>query len=213
MFFKTISNAARKTRGFKFGLFGSGILLASYLVIQPFPVLADAKMGPMKPKTIVEKSAGIKGGIERTFIAIKPDGTQRSLVGTIIQRFEQKGYKLVGLKAIVPTKELANVHYADLKSKPFFNGLVNYMTCGIPVIAMVWEGPDVIRQGRRLIGATNPLDADPGSIRGTFCISVGRNIIHGSDSFESANIEIPLWFNKDELFDWELGNSEWIISQ
>lgn len=169
---------------------------------------------PQSPEPVTKESAGIKGGIERTFIAVKPDGTQRGLVHVVIERFERKGYKLVAMKTIVPSKELAGVHYADLKARPFFNGLVSYMTSGAaPVVAMCWEGPDVIRQGRRLIGATNPLDAEPGTIRGDYCISVGRNIIHGSDSFESANIEIPLWFKKEELYDWQFGNVEWIISQ
>ncbi|KND02476.1 uncharacterized protein SPPG_02937 [Spizellomyces punctatus DAOM BR117] len=153
------------------------------------------------------------GGIERTFIAIKPDGTQRGLVANVIERFERKGYKLVGIKAIVPSKALAEEHYADLKGRPFFAGLVSYMTSGsAPVIAMVWEGKDVIRQGRRIIGATNPLEAQPGTIRGDYCISVGRNIIHGSDSFESAEKEIALWFGKSEVFNWEFANAEWVTS-
>ncbi len=105
-------------------------------------------------------------------------------MGKIVDRFETKGYKLVAIKSIVPSRELAEVHYGDLKGRPFYEGLVSYMTSGkAPVIAMVWEGIDVIRQGRRIIGATNPLDADPGSIRGQYCISVGRNIIHGSDRY------------------------------
>ncbi|KAJ3124662.1 hypothetical protein HK098_000947 [Nowakowskiella sp. JEL0407] len=156
--------------------------------------------------------AGVKGGIERTFIAVKPDGTQRALVGEIIQRFERKGYKLVAIKAVVPARSLAEAHYEDLKTRPFFKGLVDYMTSGkAPVIAMVWEGKDVIRQGRRLIGATNP--AQPGTIRGDFCISVGRNIIHGSDSFESASKEIALWFRPNEVFSWEFGNAEWVQAE
>ncbi|KAJ3319874.1 hypothetical protein HDV06_005850 [Boothiomyces sp. JEL0866] len=189
---------------------GTSVLVAAILA-QQSPLLADAK----KPAKVEVKShAGVQGGIERTFIAVKPDGTQRGLVGKIIQRFEEKGYKLVGLKAIVPSRALAEVHYADLKARPFFKGLVDYMTSGkAPVIAMVWEGPDVIKQGRRIIGATNPLQAEPGTIRGDYCISVGRNIIHGSDSFESANIEIPLWFGSNEVYDWEFGNAEWVLSQ
>ncbi|KAI8893983.1 nucleoside diphosphate kinase [Globomyces pollinis-pini] len=192
-------------------VFGGGLMLA---LIANNVVQADSKKAP-KPKAVAAPKgiAGIKGGVERTFIAVKPDGTQRALVGQVISRFERKGYKLVGLKAVVPTRALAEVHYADLKTRPFFNGLVNYMTSGAaPVVAMVWEGPDVIRQGRRLIGATNPLDAEPGTIRGDFCISVGRNIIHGSDSYESASIEIPLWFTSSEIYDWEFGNAEWVTS-
>ncbi|KAL2919016.1 nucleoside diphosphate kinase Ndk1 [Polyrhizophydium stewartii] len=158
-------------------------------------------------------AAGVRGGVERTFIALKPDGTQRGLLGDVIKRFEQKGYKLVAIKAIVPSRALAEKHYEDLKTRPFFKGLVSYMTSGAaPVIAMVWEGKDVIRQGRRLIGATNPLEAQPGTIRGDYCISVGRNIIHGSDSFESAEKEISLWFGKSEVYDWQYGNAEWLYA-
>ncbi|RKP33601.1 nucleoside diphosphate kinase [Dimargaris cristalligena] len=156
-------------------------------------------------------SAGVKGtNQERTFIAVKPDGVQRALVGEIIKRFEARGYKLVGLKLTVPSKALAGKHYADLKGKPFFNGLVDYMTNGkAPVVAMVWEGKDVIRQGRRMLGATNPLESAPGTIRADFCTAIGRNIIHGSDSYESALKEITLWFNENELADWVSANAEW----
>ncbi|KAI8911089.1 nucleoside diphosphate kinase A isoform a [Gorgonomyces haynaldii] len=150
---------------------------------------------------------------ERTFIAIKPDGTQRGLVADVIGRFERKGYKLVAIKSIKPSKALAQEHYADLSKRPFFAGLVDYMTNGrAPVIAMVWEGKDVVRQGRRLIGATNPLEAEPGTIRGDYCIAVGRNIIHGSDSVETAQKEIALWFKQDELLDWQFTHDEWINS-
>ncbi|KAJ1926605.1 nucleoside diphosphate kinase Ndk1 [Tieghemiomyces parasiticus] len=159
-------------------------------------------------------AAGIKGtSQERTFIAVKPDGVQRALVGDIIKRFEARGYKLVGLKLTVPSKSLAEKHYADLRTKPFFNGLVDYMTNGkAPVVAMVWEGKDVIRQGRRMLGATNPLEAAPGTIRADYCTSIGRNIIHGSDSFESALTEITLWFNENELADWTPSNAEWVTA-
>merc|ERR1711916_98446 len=116
---------------------------------------------------------------ERTFIAIKPDGVQRGLVGEIIKRFEQKGYKLVALKMVTPTKEFAEKHYADLSSKPFFGGLVEYFSSG-PVVAMCWEGEDAILGGRRLLGATHPKDSAPGTIRGDFAVDIGRNICHGS---------------------------------
>ncbi|KAJ3115593.1 hypothetical protein HDU96_000350 [Phlyctochytrium bullatum] len=169
------------------------------------PIHLDAKAAPTT--TI----AGTKGGIERTFIAIKPDGTQRALVGEIIQRFEKRGFKLVAIKALVPSKALAEKHYEDLSARPFFKGLVQYMTSGkAPVIAMVWEGKDVIRQGRRIVGATNPLEAAPGTVRGDFCISVGRNVIHASDGFDTATQEIGLWFKKDEIVIWDYANVEWI---
>ena len=124
---------------------------------------------------------------------IKPDGVQRSLIGKVIERFENKGYYLKGLKLLNVTKEHAEEHYVDLKSKPFYNGLVEYIVSG-PVVAMVWEGKNVVATGRKIIGATNPLASEPGTIRGDFCIDVGRNIIHGSDAVESAKKEIQLWF-------------------
>ncbi|KAK9317664.1 nucleoside diphosphate kinase [Lipomyces starkeyi] len=146
---------------------------------------------------------------EQTFIAIKPDGVQRGLISPIISRFEQKGYKLVGIKLTQPTKTLLEDHYADLTAKPFFPGLLKYMLSG-PVCAMVWEGKDVVKTGRVLLGATNPLAAGPGTIRGDFAIDVGRNVCHGSDSVESAKKEIGLWFKKDELVSYTPTIFKWI---
>lgn len=138
---------------------------------------------------------------ERTFIMIKPDGVQRGLVGEIIGRFERKGFKLVGLKFAQPTAEQFGVHYADLKDKPFFPGLLSYMQLG-PVCQMVWEGTNAVAGGRVLLGETKPQDSAPGTIRGDFALEVGRNICHGSDSVETANHEIGLWFQDTELFNW-----------
>ncbi|NET09307.1 MAG: nucleoside-diphosphate kinase [Symploca sp. SIO2B6] len=140
--------------------------------------------------------------MERTFIAIKPDGVQRGLMGEIIGRFEAKGFTLVGMKLIKPTRELAEKHYGVHKDKPFFGGLVDFITSG-PLVAMVWEGEGVVASARKLIGATNPLTAEPGTIRGDFGISIGRNIIHGSDAVETAQSEIALWFSDEELTSWE----------
>ncbi|WFD01972.1 nucleoside-diphosphate kinase [Malassezia obtusa] len=136
---------------------------------------------------------------ERSFIMIKPDGVSRQIVGKIIQRFEERGYKLVAIKSVQPSDALAREHYTDLSQKPFFEALIKYLTAGTPVVAMVWEGKDVIRQGRNMVGATNPLAALPGSIRGDYAVSVGRNIIHASDGFESATKEIGLWFDEKEI--------------
>ncbi|MFN4195946.1 MAG: nucleoside-diphosphate kinase [Thermosynechococcus sp.] len=147
--------------------------------------------------------------MERTFLAIKPDGVQRGLVGTIIQRFEQKGYTLVGLKLMRVSRELAEQHYSEHKDKPFFAGLVNFITSG-PVVAMVWEGRGVIAAARKLIGATNPLNAEPGTLRGDFGVDVGRNVIHGSDSPENAEREINLWFQTQELVPWEPALTSWV---
>nr|1B4S_A Chain A, NUCLEOSIDE DIPHOSPHATE KINASE [Dictyostelium discoideum]1B4S_B Chain B, NUCLEOSIDE DIPHOSPHATE KINASE [Dictyostelium discoideum]1B4S_C Chain C, NUCLEOSIDE DIPHOSPHATE KINASE [Dictyostelium discoideum]1F3F_A Chain A, PROTEIN (NUCLEOSIDE DIPHOSPHATE KINASE) [Dictyostelium discoideum]1F3F_B Chain B, PROTEIN (NUCLEOSIDE DIPHOSPHATE KINASE) [Dictyostelium discoideum]1F3F_C Chain C, PROTEIN (NUCLEOSIDE DIPHOSPHATE KINASE) [Dictyostelium discoideum]1MN9_A Chain A, NDP kinase [Dictyosteli len=135
---------------------------------------------------------------ERTFLAVKPDGVARGLVGEIIARYEKKGFVLVGLKQLVPTKDLAESHYAEHKERPFFGGLVSFITSG-PVVAMVFEGKGVVASARLMIGVTNPLASAPGSIRGDFGVDVGRNIIGGSDSVESANREIALWFKPEEL--------------
>ncbi|PSC76518.1 Nucleoside diphosphate kinase 1 [Micractinium conductrix] len=131
--------------------------------------------------------------METTFVMIKPDGVQRGLVTKILERFLAKGYTLRGLKMMNVSKQLAETHYSDLSAKPFFGGLVEYI-CSGPVVAIVLEGKAAVSQGRALIGATNPLVSAPGTIRGDFCIEVGRNIVHGSDSVESAQREIGLWF-------------------
>lgn len=147
--------------------------------------------------------------MERTFIAIKPDGVQRGLVGEIISRFEKKGFTLVGLKLLQVSKELAETHYAVHKERPFFAGLVEFITSG-PVVAMVWEGDGVIAAARKLIGATNPLTAEPGTIRGDFGSNIGRNIIHGSDAPETAQQEVSLWFSETELASWTPTMMPWI---
>ena len=145
---------------------------------------------------------------ERTFIAIKPDGVQRGYISEIIGRFEKKGFKLVGLKQLIPPKQLAQDHYGVHKDRPFFSDLVDFISSG-PVVAMVWAGEGVILSARKLIGATNPLDSEPGTIRGDLAMDIGRNIIHGSDGVETAKFEINLWFNQEELFDWETSDSKW----
>merc|ERR1712025_1526422 len=140
---------------------------------------------------------------------IKPDGVQRGLIGNIIGRFEAKGFKLVGLKLTSPSKEHLETHYEDLKSKKFFPGLIEYMLMG-PVVAMVWEGDNAVKTGRVMLGATNPADSLPGTIRGDLCIDVGRNICHGSDAVESANKEIALWFKPEELIAYDSCSAAWI---
>lgn len=125
---------------------------------------------------------------------VKPDGVKRGLVGEIIQRFEQKGFKLVELKMLTPTRELAEEHYGVHRDKPFFAGVVDFISSG-PVVATVWEGDDVIALSRKLVGATKPSEAAPGTIRGDYANSVGENLIHGSDSVENAEAEIKLWFS------------------
>ncbi|MEB3280895.1 MAG: nucleoside-diphosphate kinase [Lyngbya sp.] len=148
--------------------------------------------------------------MERTFIAIKPDGVQRRLVGEIISRFEDKGFTLVGLKLMSVSRELAENHYDVHKGKPFFDGLVKFITSG-PLVAMVWEGDGVVAAARKMIGATNPLTAEPGTIRGDFAVSIGRNLIHGSDAVETAQREISLWFKEEELCAWEPSIMSWLV--
>eukprot|EP00527_Entomoneis_sp_CCMP2396_P000956 CAMPEP_0198142430 /NCGR_PEP_ID=MMETSP1443-20131203/5216_1 /TAXON_ID=186043 /ORGANISM="Entomoneis sp., Strain CCMP2396" /LENGTH=145 /DNA_ID=CAMNT_0043805429 /DNA_START=61 /DNA_END=495 /DNA_ORIENTATION=+ len=145
--------------------------------------------------------------MEQTYIMIKPDGVQRGLLGDIIKRFEQKGFKLVAMKLTAPGKEHMEKHYADLKDKKFFPGLIKYMISG-PVCAMVWEGTGAVKEGRKMLGATMPSDSSPGTIRGDFCIEVGRNICHGSDAVESAQHEIALWF-PEGVTSWESCSSAW----
>jgi nucleoside-diphosphate kinase len=140
---------------------------------------------------------------------IKPDGVQRGLVGEIISRFEKKGFFLRALKQALPSKELLEQHYSDLSAKPFFPKLITYMLSG-PVVCMVWEGKGVVATGRKMLGETNPLNSAPGTIRGDFCIDVGRNICHGSDSVESAKKEIALWFKPEEVNQWKSHSHEWI---
>ncbi|KAF3448710.1 hypothetical protein FNV43_RR09423 [Rhamnella rubrinervis] len=147
--------------------------------------------------------------LERTFIAIKPDGVQRGLIAEIISRFERKGYKLVAIKVVVPSKDFAQKHYHDLKERPFFNGLCDFLSSG-PVIAMVWEGEGVIRYGRKLIGATDPQKSEPGTIRGDLAVVVGRNIIHGSDGPETAKDEINLWFKPEEVVSYTSNAEKWV---
>merc|ERR1712215_485937 len=146
---------------------------------------------------------------ERTFIMIKPDGVQRGLVGEIIKRFEQKGFQLVTMKFMQADEELLKKHYEDLSAKPFFPGLIKYMGSG-PVVPMVWQGAGVVKTGRVMLGETNPKDSKPGTIRGDYCITVGRNIIHGSDAVESANHEIGLWFRDEDICDWKPAQEDWV---
>ncbi|CAN1254428.1 Nucleoside diphosphate kinase IV, chloroplastic/mitochondrial [Linum perenne] len=163
---------------------------------------------PMAAYMLQEQEARA-GELERTFIAIKPDGVQRGLVSEIISRFERKGFKLVAIKIVVPSKAFAQKHYHDLKERPFFNGLCNFLSSG-PVVAMVWEGEGAIKYGRKLIGATDPQKSEPGSIRGDLAVVVGRNIIHGSDGPETAKDEIKLWFKPEELVNYTSNSAKWI---
>ncbi|WP_010650669.1 nucleoside-diphosphate kinase [Oceanobacillus massiliensis] len=147
--------------------------------------------------------------MEKTFLMVKPDGVQRNLIGEIVNRFEAKGFKLAGAKLMVISNELAEKHYSEHKERPFFSSLVEFITSG-PVFAMVWEGENVIATARNMMGKTNPLEAAPSTIRGDFGVTVGKNIIHGSDSPESAEREISLFFNENEIVSYSKQDSEWI---
>jgi len=174
---------------------------------------ASAAKTVSKPEEKQCPPHGIPGSrIERSFIAVKPDGVQRGLIGEIIGRFEKRGFKLVAMKLIKPTKEFAAHHYADLKKKPFFPGLVDFFSSG-PVCAMVWEGRNVIATGRTMLGATDPNASPIGTIRGDYGIEVGRNICHGSDSPKGAEAEINLWFRPDELIPWSGTAEPWIYER
>ena len=158
----------------------------------------------MKKKQIyavINKLYRLKGRLkmlERTFIAVKPDGVKRNLIGKIISRFEEKGYKIIGLKMLLPTLELAEKHYAEHKGKPFYPRLIRYITSG-PIVAMVVEGDNVIAVSRRMMGATRPEEAEAGTIRFDYAICKEFNIIHGSDCLESAQREISIYFKDEEL--------------
>ncbi|MDL5361181.1 nucleoside-diphosphate kinase [Halalkalicoccus sp. NIPERK01] len=148
---------------------------------------------------------------ERTFVMVKPDGVQRGLIGEIVSRFEERGLKLVAGKFMRIDEELAHEHYGEHEDKPFFEGLVEFITSE-PVFAMVWEGQDATRQVRRMMGETDPADSVPGTIRGDFGLDLGRNVIHGSDhADEGANErEIELFFDEEELLDYERVDETWL---
>ncbi|RTE10458.1 nucleoside-diphosphate kinase [Paenibacillus whitsoniae] len=147
--------------------------------------------------------------MEQTFLMVKPDGVQRGLIGEIVKRFEQKGFQLVGSKLMLITREQAEYHYAEHKGKDFFEMLVNFITSG-PVFAMVWEGDQVIQLSRTMIGKTNALEATPGTIRGDFAVHTRLNLIHGSDSPESAEREINNFFRPEEIMKYEKNVQPWI---
>jgi len=148
--------------------------------------------------------------VERTLVMVKPDGVQRGLVGPVISRLEARGLKLVGLKLVRISRELASRHYAVHQGKPFYEPLLAYITSS-PVVVMVWEGSHAIAVVRNTMGVTRPDEAAPGTIRGDYALDVGRNIVHGSDGSETATFEIPLFFREDELIAWDRSVDPWIL--
>lgn len=150
--------------------------------------------------------------IERTFVMIKPDALGRRLCGEVIRRYEAKGLKLVGLKMQVVSHELASRHYAEHEGKPFYAGLMEFVTSG-PSVQMVWEGESAVEVARKINGSTNPLSADVGTIRGDFGAVTRFNLVHASDSAETAGREIALYFGADELWDYALPDGQWLIDK
>ena len=147
--------------------------------------------------------------MERTLVILKPDAVQRGLIGQITARLEQRGIKLVGMRLIQIDNDLAARHYAVHQGKPFYDGLIKYITSS-PVVVQVWEGKRVIEIVRRTCGATNPIDADLGTIRADFGVEIGRNLIHASDGAETAAYEVPLYFKEEDLVSWPRANDPWI---
>jgi nucleoside-diphosphate kinase len=148
--------------------------------------------------------------MERSLVLVKPDAVQRGLIGEIILRLERRGLRLVAAKFIAVSDELAKTHYAIHQGKPFYDGLIRYITSA-PVMAMVWEGPNAINAIRQTMGATRPTDAAPGSIRHDFALEIGRNLTHASDTIENGIKEVTLWFTSDELVTWNRAIDEWVF--
>ena len=149
--------------------------------------------------------------IERTLVLVKPDGVQRLLTGRILARYEERGLKLTGLKLMRVDRDLAERHYAVHREKPFFRGLVDFITSG-PLVAAVLEGPNAIAVVRAMNGATRPHEAAPGSIRGDFAVETAQNLVHASDSAETATAEIELWFDAGELLDYDREVDRWVLA-
>jgi len=150
--------------------------------------------------------------MERTLVLVKPDGVQRGLIGEIISRLERRGLRLVAAKFFQVSQELAETHYAIHKGKPFYDGLIKYITSA-PVMAMTWEGPNAVAAIRQTMGATRPTEAAPGSIRHDFALEVGRNLTHASDSVENGEKEVALWFDPSELVEWKRDADQWIFEK
>lgn len=150
--------------------------------------------------------------MERTLVLVKPDGVQRGLIGEAIARFERRGLRLVGAKFMQVGRELAKAHYAEHEGKPFYDGLISYITSA-PVMAMVWEGPNAVAAVRQTVGSTKPVEAAPGTIRHDFALEVGRNLIHASDKPETGERETALWFEKEELVEWSRAVDGWVFEK
>jgi nucleoside-diphosphate kinase len=150
--------------------------------------------------------------MERTLVLVKPDGVQRGLIGEVIGRLEHRGLLLIAAKFLQVSKELAEIHYAIHKGKPFYGGLIEYITSA-PVMAMVWEGPNAVAAIRQTMGTTRPTEAAPGSLRHDFALEIGRNLTHASDNVENSEKEVALWFKPGELVDWKRETDRWVFEK
>ncbi|KAM1397614.1 hypothetical protein ACFX2I_015169 [Malus domestica] len=196
-------NSNLRTRHHQLSAFPSNLHLFSYFAARPHAKTLA------KPRIFLPHLVASLEQVDETYIMVKPDGVQRGLVGEIISRFEKKGFKLTGLKLFQCPQDLAEEHYKDLKGKSFFPKLIEYIVSG-PVVCMAWEGVGVVAAVRKLIGATNPLQAEPGTIRGDLAVQTGRNVVHGSDSPENGKREIALWFKEGELCQWTPAQAPWL---
>ena len=150
--------------------------------------------------------------MERTLVLVKPDGVQRGLIGEVISRLEHRGLRLVSAKFMQVSQDLAETHYAIHKGKPFYEGLIRYITSA-PVMAMVWEGPNAVVAVRQTMGSTRPTEAAPGTLRHDFALEVGRNLTHASDEPANAEKEVALWFKREELVDWKREVDKWVFEK
>jgi nucleoside-diphosphate kinase len=150
--------------------------------------------------------------VERSLVLVKPDGVQRALIGEVISRLERRGLRLVAAKFMQVSRELADTHYAIHQGKPFYDGLISYITSA-PVMAMVWEGPNAVAAIRQTMGATRPTEAAPGSLRHDFALEVGRNLTHASDTPENGANEVKLWFRQEELVNWTREVDRWVFEK
>jgi nucleoside-diphosphate kinase len=150
--------------------------------------------------------------VERSLVLVKPDGVQRALIGEVISRLERRGLRLVAAKFMQVSRELADTHYAIHKGKPFYDGLISYITSA-PVMATVWEGPSAVAAIRQTMGATRPTEAAPGSLRHDFALEVGRNLTHASDTVENGTNEVALWFRQEELVNWNREVDRWVFEK
>jgi nucleoside-diphosphate kinase len=158
------------------------------------------------------ENKNMEESMERSLVLVKPDGVQRGLIGEVIARLERRGLRLVAAKFMAVSTELAETHYAIHKGKPFYDGLIAYITSA-PVMAMVWEGPNAVAAIRQTMGATRPTEAAPGSLRHDFALEVGRNLTHASDTVENGEKEVALWFKPDELVEWTREVDRWVFEK